>query len=269
LTKFGLDYIIAGDYSKFDKHMIADFIMAAYWIIAELHKLAGHSDAMYQKIMGIGTDTAYPLMNIKGELVMFYGTNPSGHPLTVIINSLVNSLYMRYAFVVLGYNVADFKRYVALMTYGDDNAMGVSPLVPNFNHTAIQTVLGEIGVVYTMADKESESTPYIHIDDVSFLKRKWRYDENIGAYVCPLEEDSIKKSLMCWLPSGTISPEAQMVAVMQSAVNEYFWYGKETFEKKRAFLVVQALQEPYTFYVTDSTFPTWQELYDRFWGISC
>jgi hypothetical protein len=267
ITQFGDDKIIAGDYSKFDKHMIADFIMAAYWIIAQLHKRAGHDEAFCTRIMAIGTDTAYPLMNIKGELVMFYGTNPSGHPLTVIVNSLVNSLYMRYAYAKLGYDVGSFKQNVALMTYGDDNVMGVSDNVPHFNHTAVQEKLEEIGVVYTMADKESSSVPYIHVDDVAFLKRKWRFDEDIGAYVCPLDEDSIQKSLMCWLPSNTLVPEEQMVEVMKSAVNEYFWYGKSKFEKERNFLISLAHKEPYVFYVTDSTFPTWQELFDRFWGV--
>ena len=178
--------------------------MAAYWIIAELHKLAGHDEVMYSKIMGIGTDVAYPVMNIRGEIVMFYGTNPSGHPLTVIINSLVNSLYMRYAYASLGYDVRTFKKHVALMTYGDDNAMGVSTHVPNFTHTNVQRVLVEIGVVYTMADKESVSVPYINISDVSFLKRKWRYDVEIGAWMAPLEEASIIKSLTMWVPSGSV-----------------------------------------------------------------
>ncbi len=269
LTQFGLERIIAGDYSKFDKRMIADFIMAAYWIIAQLHSLAGHDDEMYRKIMGIGNDVAYPVMNIRGELVMFYGTNPSGHPLTVIINSLVNGLYMRYAFASLGYDVEKFKEFVALMTYGDDNAMGVSIHAPRFTHTAVQEVLARIGVVYTMADKESESVPYVHIDSVAFLKRKWRFDGDIGAYVCPLDEDSIQKSLMCWVPSGTICPEAQMVAVIQSAIREYFWYGKETFERKREFFMSHVTRFPYSAYVGEQPLPTWQELKDQFWESSC
>jgi hypothetical protein len=268
LTKFGEDRIVAGDYSKFDKHMIADFIIAAYEIIADLHRVAGFDEQYARKIMAIGTDTAYPLMNIRGELVMFYGTNPSGHPLTVIINSLVNSLYMRYAYVKLGYEAATFKENVALMTYGDDNVMGVSPRAPRFMHTNIQHELEVIGVTYTMADKESESVPYININDVAFLKRKWRYDGDIGAFVCPLDEDSIQKSLMCWLPSTTLVPEQQIVFVIQSAVNEYFWYGREKFEEMRTFFMELTQQEPYTFYVTDSTYPTWQELYDRFWDNS-
>jgi hypothetical protein len=269
LTTFGEDRIIAGDYSKFDKHMIADFILAAYWIIAQVHEAAGHDQAMVRRIMAIGTDVAYPVMNIRGELVMFYGTNPSGHPLTVVINSLVNSLYMRYAYEKLGYEVTTFKSNVSLMTYGDDNAMGVSSGVPNFTHTAVQQQLASIGVIYTMADKESESVPYVHIDSIAFLKRKWRYDADIGAYVCPLDEDSIKKSLMCWVPSGTISPEEQMVAVIQSAVREYFWYGKETFDQKRAFFLKHVLSFPYSAYVGEQPLPTWQELKDQFWEVQC
>lgn len=269
LVQHGVDRIVAGDYSKFDKHMIADFILAAFWIIAELHRIAGHDDEYVTSIMGIAHDVAFPMMNVKGELVMFYGTNPSGHPLTVVINSIVNSLYMRYSYRVVGYELDTFKKNVALITYGDDNTMGVSPRVPLFNHTAIQAVLEKIGVSYTMADKESESVPYIHINDVAFLKRKWRFDEDVGAYVCPLEEESINKSLCVWVPSGTIPPEQQMIEVMKAAVNEYFWYGKERFEIERKFILGLAQKEPFVFYVSDHTFPTWQELFERFWGVTC
>jgi len=83
--------------------------------------------------MCIGYDTAFPVVNVNGDLVEFFGTNPSGHPLTVIVNSIVNSLYMRYAYCLInpqGKNCRHFKKNVNLMTYGDDNAMGVSRAVP-------------------------------------------------------------------------------------------------------------------------------------------
>ena len=108
----------------------------------------------------------------------FFGTNPSGHPLTVIINCIVNSLYMRYAYSKLnpdGEMCSDFQNKVHLLTYGDDNILNVCPTIPWFNHTSIQAAIAKIGVEYTMADKEAESLPYIHINECSFLKRSWRY----------------------------------------------------------------------------------------------
>lgn len=266
LTHFGEDQIIGGDYGSFDKKMLAAFVLSAFEIIVQIHRAAGYSEEELREIMCIGEDTAFPLVDINGDLVMFYGTNPSGHPLTVIINSLVNALYMRYCYRVLNpaAEVASFKKSVHLMTYGDDNGMGVSTEIPWFNHTAIQTVLADIGVEYTMADKESESVPYIHINDFSFLKRRWVWNEEIKNWACPLEEESIIKSLTVWVPSGSIDKYKQMIAVIASAVSEYFFYGRERFEKERAFLMNVVSEEPYSLYVTESTFPTYDQLVERF-----
>lgn len=266
LTSFGEDQIVAGDYGKFDKRMIADFILAAFSIIERIHKRAGFSDTECMIISCIGEDTAFPLSNINGDLLEFFGTNPSGHPLTVIINSLVNSLYMRYCYLSLNPNkeVNSFKKHVHLFTYGDDNIMGVSVKTPWFNHTAIQSVLNTIGVEYTMADKESKSVPYVNIADVSFLKRTWVWNPDVNNWVCPLEESSIIKSLTMWVPSKTINCYHQMVAVISSANSEYFFYGKKVFEEKHSFFKRLLSEEPYCFYVNESTLPTYNELVERF-----
>jgi len=266
LVHFGKNRIVAGDYGKFDKHMTSDFILEAYKLIARLYKEAGHSEEVLRTIMGIGTDTAFPLCNINADLIEFFGTNPSGHPLTVIVNSIVNALYMRYVYIQLSPNheCLSFKQHVHLMTYGDDNIMGVSERAPWFNHTAIQAALAKIGVEYTMADKEAETVPFISIDDCQFLKRTWRFEKELNAYLCPLDEQSIIKSLTVWLPSRSIDEYKQMVAVMSSACSEYFFYGREKFERERTFLMGLASEVPYSFYVAESTFPTWGELVERF-----
>lgn len=266
LTTFGSDRIVAGDYGKFDKRMLADFILAAFDIIVELYRRAGHSEQFCTRLMCIGMDIAFPLSNVNGDLVEFFGTNPSGHPLTVILNSLVNSLYMRYCFLTLNpeRSVSNFKQFVKLITYGDDNTMGVSPLTPWFNHTAIQAVLASIGVEYTMADKNSASVPFINIADCAFLKRRWVWDEEVQAYLAPLEEESIIKSLTVWVPSDTLDCYAQMVFVISSANNEYFFYGRKKFEEKHAFFKELLAQEPYCHYVTESTLPSFDSLLERF-----
>nr|QDH87658.1 MAG: RNA-dependent RNA polymerase [Picornavirales sp.] len=273
LTQHGVDNIIAGDYGKFDKKMIAAFILAAFDIIINIHRAAGWSEEQLRVLSCIAMDTAFPLVDFNGDLIEFFGTNPSGHPLTVIINSLVNALYMRYCYakcapiaettvmrnssrsffqLFFGKNkdvaatelrqarmelLCTFKDFVSLMTYGDDNVMGVSSLIPWFNHTTIQTVLASIGVEYTMADKESESVPYISIDDVAFLKRRWRWDADVGAMLAPLEHDSIEKMLTMWVASTTVCAPAQAVDVIESALNEYFFYGKDVYEAKRSMMI--------------------------------
>ena len=111
--------------------------------------------------------------------------------------------------------------------------MGVRRGSDWFNHTVISEKLAEIGVEYTMADKESESVPFIHIDDASFLKRKWRYDQDVDAMLAPLEEESIRGSLLVGIVSKDMTPEAHSIAVMQGALVEFFFHGKEVFEEWR------------------------------------
>jgi hypothetical protein len=246
--------------------MISDFVLSAYRIMASVYEAAGFSPEEVREIMCIGEDTAFPLVNFNGDLVEFFGTNPSGHPLTVVVNSLVNSLYMRYCYIVLNpeHECDTFKQNVHLFTYGDDNIMGVSRQCDWFGHTGIQEQLAALGVEYTMADKESKSVPFVNIAEVQFLKRSWRFDADVGAYMCPLELASITKSLTVWLPSSSIDEYAQMVAVISSANNEFFFYGRQVFEHHRKFFHAILQKEPFARYVTESTLPTWEQLVDRF-----
>lgn len=257
---------IAGDFADFDKGMLPMFILAAYEILNGLAAACGYTVEELNAMEGIAWDTAFPTFDFNGDLIEFFGTNPSGHVLTVIINSLVNCLYMRYCYYVLNpaHECTSFKEFVALITYGDDNAMGVHKSVPWFNHTSVQGVLGALGIKYTMADKESESVPYIALHDVSFLKRTWRFDADVGHMLCPLELDSVEKSLMTWVVSKSVAPGAQAVDVLSSACMEMFFHGKSEHERMldvTADIIHQLGIEAYS---TPAKFPTWETLARRY-----
>lgn len=234
LTQHGLDQMIAGDFGDYDKRMQAVAILAAYWVIYKIALAAGWDEQHARVILCIGHDMAFCFMDFNGDLVQFFGSNPSGHPLTVIINCIVNSIYMRYVYKRVGLDLSSFKRNVALVTYGDDNEMGVAKAISElFNHTSIQKYLGEIGVTYTMADKEQASVPLVSVFSTTFLKRSWRFEPELGIIVAPLAEESIGRSLTKGIPSSAICPEAQACATIQSALREYFWYGRARFDEMR------------------------------------
>jgi len=150
------------------------------------------------------------------------------------------------------------------MTYGDDNVMGVSRSIDWFNHTSIQETLAINGVTYTMADKESASVPFINIKDVTFLKRAWVWNSEIGAYMAPLEHDSIEKMLLVCVESKSVSAQQQALSIATSAVNEYFFYGKEVFNEKREMMIEIINECDMQYHYSMSPFPTWDELVDRF-----
>lgn len=271
ITTHGSDRIVAGDYKAFDKKMSPKEILAAFDILHDMCEHSGNYNEDELKIIRcIAEDTAFPLVDYNGDLVQFYGSNPSGNPLTVILNSLVNSLRMRYIYHELNplKECESFNDNVSLMTYGDDNIMSVSKNADWFNHTAIANEFEKLDIVYTMADKEAESVPFISMNEASFLKRSWRHDEEMGCYLAPLEHDSIEKMLTVWTRSKSIPAEAQSIAVIGTAVQEYFFYGRSIFEDKREMLQELVKTMGLDNWVQEATFPTFDDLKQRFFSSS-
>jgi hypothetical protein len=263
LTSHGKDRMVAGDYSKFDKNMCAQVILAAFDVIILILQAAGWKEEELKVIRGISFDVAFPLVNFNGDLIEFFGSNPSGQPLTVTINSLVNSLYLRYACKLAGNDLDSFKNQVSVMTYGDDNIMGIDKSVTNFNHTILQTSLATIGVKYTMADKLAESVPFIHISQASFLKRAWRFEPDLQSHVAILDHSSIGKMLTKHIPGQVLCIEQHSVEVMQTALMEYFFYGKEEFMKRRKMMLEIVDENELQPYMTRD-FPVWDDMITKY-----
>jgi len=212
--------------------------LAAFDVIFAVCRSAGYTENDLRCVAGIAEDVAFPTTNFFGDLVGLIGTNPSGHPLTVTINSIVNSLYMRYAYYLLNpkKECRTFKKYVHLITYGDDNICGISKKVPWFNHTSISSILGDIGVGYTMADKEEASVPYISICDATFLKRYWKYSAETDTQLAAIEKSSMYNALTVSIPSRVVSREYQCIDIMHSVLSLAFQHGKKFYEHLRGVL---------------------------------
>jgi hypothetical protein len=102
IVKHGEDNIVAGDYKAFDKKMSPKEILLAFDIIIFFLKLSGnYSEEDIQIVRCIAEDTAFAVVDYNGDLVQLYGSNPSGNPLTVILNGIVNSIRMRYVYYML------------------------------------------------------------------------------------------------------------------------------------------------------------------------
>jgi hypothetical protein len=266
ITKYGKNRIIAGDYKDFDKSMSAALVIAAFEILIEMSRASGNfSEEQLLVMRGIAQDTAFALVDYNGDLISFLSCNPSGHALTVIINGLVNSLYMRVAYVSLGGKAAHFQEDVSLVTYGDDNIASVNEKSKvEFNHTRVQQVFDEIGITYTMADKEAESVPFISIEEASFLKRKWRYEEAVGNYTAPLELESINKMLMMVVKSRSIEADEQMASIVQSAHSEAFFHGREYFDMMTNILKEAVEYHEMGAWFEELPFQTWEQMVEKY-----
>jgi len=237
LAANGEDRIIAGDYKSFDSQMACEFMTAAFKSAIKLMVAGGNFDEQDVKVLkGIATEICNPTYDYFGVILTLNGSNPSGHPLTTIINSLVNSLYMRYTYYVIAKEeqwkrVPLFHEVVNLITYGDDNEMGVKRGYDAFNHTRISEVLARSGIEYTMADKESKSVPFINLKDASFLKHFPVWNPDLNLYGAKIEDSSIAKMLHTHMDSNALNEQEQNAESLKNVARAWFGFGREYYEE--------------------------------------
>jgi hypothetical protein len=229
LKSFSSDFI-AGDYANYDKTMTADLILSAGKILERICSKAGYDEKQLCVVRTLVYDLAFPVCNFDGDIIMTCGSEPSGHPLTVIVNSIVGSLLLRMAFINLNVG-GTFTQHVRAIIYGDDNLM--ASILPEFNHCYLQRFFASQGLVYTMAEKGAESVPFIPFEDCTFLKRDFFLHPELNHIVGRLSEKSIRKMLMYRLPKGSMDASNHAIEVMDTSCREMFFWGKEKFESHR------------------------------------
>lgn len=246
ICEYGTDRILAGDYSKYDLRMPAQLILRAFDIMTTIAQWSGNYSpddiAVMRSVRG---EVAYPLMAYNGDLIRLTGSNPSGQNLTVYINSIVNSLLWRMGFFNAYPNFKGNAREAAhMIIYGDDIKGGVKEGFELFNHISFADFLSRNDMVFTMPDKESKPVEYMNDADADFLKRKNAFLPELGHYVGQLAEDSIFKSLHSNLKSKAVSSDEVAAGNIDGALREWFFYGREHFEKRRMQMIEVAKSMP-------------------------
>jgi hypothetical protein len=153
------------------------------------------------------------------------------------------------------------------MTYGDDNIMTVKEGFSGVNHTRIASVFETMGIKYTMADKDAESVPYIHLSEASFLKHFAFWDDELKLYRCPCEDGSIAKMLHSHMKSDVLTMEQSSAEAISNAALKYFEFGREVYEEKRGQLMDVAREAGLMGYVAD--LPSYDERLDWYRGKFC
>jgi hypothetical protein len=224
----------AGDYSKYDVRMPAHATMAAFKVLLNIAEQVGHYSEDDLVIMrAIASEVIYPCVNYNGDLIMFNGTNPSGQNLTVIINSIVNSLLMRCCAMSRSRDALQkFNAHTRMMTYGDDVIGTVSDEYgKEFDIKVYSEYLKTKDIVFTLPDKESKITPFMKREEVDFLKRKDFVNPEVGR-VGILSETSIFKRLHSVVHTSELTPEHHAAVNIDSSLHDWFYHGREVYEMR-------------------------------------
>jgi hypothetical protein len=219
-----------GDYKAFDKQVCPLVMRYAFQVLINMAIKGGYSEHDIKIMQGIASDICCPLYEYDGCFIQTFGSNPSGHPLTVIVNNIINSVYLRYAYGCK-YDLKNFNKEVSPICYGDDVVVGVSD-ESLFNFKDVHYSLGDCGITFTMPDKSEELVEYIPFEDLSFLKRNFRFDETYQVYMAPLEIASVSKSLHNYMDNKRcdLLPEDLSANALVSACYEFFQHGHEFYK---------------------------------------
>lgn len=234
LKKFGIN-VVAGDFGNFDGTLILQIIDEIGKAINEWYD-DGETNMQIRSILWKELINS---IHIEGDNIYFWTHgHPSGHPLTAILNSLYNSVVCRIVFILCARKVGkvvtmkDFNDNVSMISYGDDNVLNISDRVVEwFNQHTMTIAFSEIGMEYTDELKSSaaDAKPYRTLEEVSFLKRKFRYDSERSIYTAPLEY-GVCMEMINWV-RGELDPEEACGVNCQTSAMELSLHGRDVFEK--------------------------------------
>lgn len=188
----------AGDIGTWDGGMLSQAQRSINSII--LSNFEGSDND--REILGfmLGLIPACPVA-VQDDVYLTTHSMPSGNFLTAIYNSLVNRFYtaMWYRRMVGPSATVDlyFKEIVDYV-YGDDKLNGIRSKNKRLTAITMRDFFVSIGMKLTTADKKPITEPFERLEDVSFLKRKFRIHPTIGRIMCPLDLTTIY-STMSWV----------------------------------------------------------------------
>jgi hypothetical protein len=232
VEKYSQGSLLALDYSKYDVRMNSQVTTAVMNSFIDIAKAFGYSQEDLDFMRAMVADLVHPLIDFNGTLLMAYNMNTSGNNLTVNINSTAGSFYLRLGFFHAYPDKHDFRSWVSAMTYGDDMIGSVSKDARNFNFISYKRFLAQYGIKITLPNKSDDEVEFMEKEECDFLKRKSHYIPQIGCSIGQLDEMSIFKSLHCNLASKTTSPHEVALNCCDTALHEWFSYGKEHYEMR-------------------------------------
>lgn len=189
--------------------------------------------------------------------------NPSGNPLTVVINTMVGFQYLSIAYMNLALRAGlvpkyrDFKRDIWLNVFGDDFTISMNEITAQwYNTRTISQFLGQFGFELTPATKSGEHEDKT-LEQVQFLKRKWvKHEFYTHRYKAPIVEDTIYEYTN-WIRKSPDDME-QTITQLETALGEAYMHGQRFYSIFRDELNQQSKQ-------LGRIFPDEYDITDRVW----
>ena len=185
------NHMVAGDFSNFDGSLLMQILVK---ICDKINEWYNDEHSLTRSALWEHLCNADVLVN--GDVIRQTHSQPSGNPLTVIINSLFNAIVMRIAYMQLKREqgksaLCDYRKYVSEIVYGDDDIKSIHvEILDWFNQVTITKALATLGLTYTDETKSGKIHPWKRLEDTAFLKRRFICQPD-GTYLAPMDLENV------------------------------------------------------------------------------
>jgi hypothetical protein len=188
------NYHFDGDYASWDGGMLREFQEELSEVMSDFSEEPELTLTLLSYLcetVHVGKDMTYVTTH----------SMPSGHGITALYNSLINYMYIAYAwYVLVGRHMkgnfeelyAAFDKEIFSPVYGDDNVVGVAESIKDkFNALTFTMVMNDLGLGYTSASKKEHDRPFVRLGDITFLKRGFTAHRTLQMVTGPLDLKTI------------------------------------------------------------------------------
>jgi len=242
MSEFGRD-VVAGDFSNYDGTLSSAIMWEVLDVVERFYENSTPEDRKIR--LGLWCDLVNSVHlttpfdgtrnGQQGYLYQWTHSQPSGNPMTVILNSVYHSIVARYVWVLCArkyapdmVSLSNFSKYVRHVNYGDDDLYNIHPnMLPWFNQLTMTEAFLEIGMVYTDEAKTGNLVQSRLLTEVAFLKRGFRFDREQKRWRCPHSLDTILEMAM-WVKRGANVMELT-AEVLEEAHHELAQHDHYTF----------------------------------------
>jgi len=226
LRKVGFK-IIAGDFSNFDGSLNSQILSRIAEIVTDWYDDDQENGLIRHTLLEYLFNATW-LMN--GQVFQLNHSQPSGNPLTTLINCMYNMIIFRYVYLLaqrdMGFpeSLSGYCMNVSSVFYGDDSLCCVSDKVCEwFNQHSITKFMAVTGHEYTDETKSGSPPPYRSLSEVTFLKREFVLRDSF--WVAPLSKVTIED--MCMWSRKNIDPQEALRQTTRIASFEASLHGDE------------------------------------------
>lgn len=232
---------LAGDHSNFDGSLILQMLWVVYRIIERLYKRTNNLTTYV-----LWSSICNCILLFKTLLFMLTHSQPSGNPLTTIINTVYGRLLFFYTLLLLLRDIIrngdddqvekamviikNIDKYFRAGIYGDDIAAVLShDLRGLITPDDVTHKMATLGHKFTDELKSSGKQEFRTLHEISILKRKFVFEPTLNRWFAPLELTVILEMLNWDKCNNKYEKYEQLTQNIQTACVEFVYHGEEVY----------------------------------------